>query len=224
MQVVVDESLGLPDDIVANAMIKKAKLKNDSSLTETVHKQSGGIIAKKLALPKRDKESEIEELLNQFEEILYVYDSFMVNESWLKRMRTWVYPNRKLYLLNGSINRAFTVYFLEKLKEKSFEELYYSNAHQSKKFTITNDLKYQSNYLLLKKIKQKQYHVFDSKNHVKIVSGKKMDLIEQFVKIPSEVYIASRRPIVDDNSTVKFFELKKHSLPVCSDQTDIFIP
>lgn len=228
MQVVVDESLGLPSEVVKGAIIKKAKLKNNASLPVVVQKETGGLIAKRLTLEKRTKELEMEEmtqLLEQHEEILYVYDAHVINEGWLRRLRTWVYPNRKLFLLDGSDNRAFTIYFLEKLKEKSLEELYRSSPHQNKKFTLTNDSKYQSNYLLLKKLKQKQYYLFENKRQVKIVSGKKQDLLEQFLSLPSrKIYIASRNPISHSNNTVKFYELQKHSLPVCSDQTDIYIP
>lgn len=228
MQVIVDESLGLPNEVLEEAVIRKAKLKNDSSLPEMVQKHKGGVIAKKLTVAKRNKESELEEmiqLLEQYEEILYVYDSFMLDEGLLKRIRTWAYPKRKLFLLNGAENRAFTIYFLEKLKEMLFEELYYSNHHPTKKFTITNDPKYQSGYLLLKRFKHKQFHVFDSRRQTKIVSGRKQDLLEQFIHLPSaEIYIASRKPIFPDHRSVKYFELQKHSLPVCSDWTDIFIP
>ncbi|MEQ2527468.1 hypothetical protein EKG37_01900 [Robertmurraya yapensis] len=228
MQIVVDESLGLPIEIVKDAIIKKARLKNDGSLSMIVQKETGGLIAKRLTLEKKSKELEFEEmmqLLEQHEEILYVYDAHVINEGWLKRLRTWVYPNQKLFLLDGSDNRAFTIYFLEKLKEKSLEELYRSSPHQNKKFTLTNDSKYQSNYLLLKKLKQKQYYLFESKRQIKIVSGKKQDLLEQFLSIPTrEIYIASRSPIEHSHNTVKFYELQKHSLPVCSDQTDIYIP
>lgn len=228
MQIIVDESLGLPNEVIDNAIIHKARLKNDSSLQEVVQKDNGGIIAKKLALLKRDKSSEIEELdhyLAEYEEILYVYDPFIHDEGWIKRIRTWAYPNRKLFLLDGVDNRAFTIYFLEKLKEKPFEDLYHSHAVQNKKYTLTNDPKYQSSYLVLKKLKHKQFHLFDGKNKTKVVSGKKKDLLEQFLNLPAnEIYIASRKPVLHSNNRVKFFELQRYSLPVSADRTDIFIP
>lgn len=228
MQIIIDESLGMPNEVIENAIIKKVELKDDSSLADIVEKDSGGIIAKKLSLKKSDQDSEMEGMIQSLEEygeILYIYDSFINNDAWLKRIRTWAYPEKKLYLFNGAENRAFTIYLLEQLKESTFEEWYHSSARHSRKFTITNDIKYQSNYLLLKKMKNKQYHLLDSKQQTKITSGKKKDLLEQFMSIPSkEIYIASRKKIMHNNNAIKFFELKNYSLPVCSDQTDIFIP
>lgn len=228
MQIIMDESLGLPEGVAPNALIKKARLKNDVPLQEIVQRKDSGIFAKKIALLKQNKEMEMEEMgqyLKEYGEILYVYDPFVNDEAWIKRLRTWAYPNQKLYLLNGAENRAFTIYFLEKLKEKPFEELYHSHALSNKKYTLTNDPRYQSSYLVLKNLKYKQFYLFDCINKIKIVSGKKKELLEQFLNFPAkEIYIASRKPLLPSNEAVKFYELQKYSLPVSADRTDIFIP
>jgi len=234
MKILVDQSLGLPDSCLEphGAVVRKTPLKKGESLEDVIEKGKGKVFTKSLSLIKKDLQSEIDEFHKYFhetEQLFYLYDSKVTDSRLIKRISNWNFPNRKLYLVDGSSNRAFAIHLLKELTNHPFEEVYrLSHLCTNQKFTISNDLKYQksANYLRLKEGKQKTYHLLKGTNHTKITSGQKLELIEKVLATlqGNTFIIASRGTMELPDTKTDFYRLKNEGLPISSDKVDIFIP
>ncbi|WP_102349118.1 hypothetical protein [Bacillus sp. Marseille-P3661] len=233
MKIIVDESLGLSEKSLLehDVLTRTPRIKKDLSLEDVIVNEQNRLLARKLDLVKGQRQHELEEIhsyLDQYGDLLYVYDPYLTDGGLLKRISNWSYPNRKLYLLDGSSNRAFTIFLLEKLRDHSFEDVYrICNRYDHLKFTITNDSKYKlpSHYLKLKTSKQKKYHLLKGALHQKIGSGPKSVLFENVLKnIPDgKIYVTARTVVPADNREFAFYKLDPVSLPISSDKIDIFV-
>lgn len=233
MKIIVDESLGISSELLksSEAYVRKTKVPSGGSLDEAIVEKKSKLI-KKLKLPAQELMSEYEELLDLFQEaeaIFYIYDAGITNSGIIKRISNWSYPDRKLFLLDGSRNRAFVIFVLAKLKAEPFEEVYQLiSRYENQKFTIINDLRYllPSKYLSVKESKAKKYHLLKGTEQFKVTSGSKDNLMEQLLEnIPSEkLIVASREPFKANTDRLEYHQLEKHSLPLSSDKVDIFIP
>lgn len=234
MKILVDETLGIPKQWLQShdVLIRHMRLKKEVTLEQAIEAGKGSFISRKLAVAKRDIQSEMDEIhsyLGEFGAMFYFYDSNVANEGFLKRISNWNFPNRKLYLIDGSSNRAFTMFLIKELQERSFEEVYELSSHyDQQKFTITNDLKYQvsSHYLQLKEGEKKQYHLLRGTHHTKMTSGQKMDLIGQILEhLPMEdILITARNSLGFIGKELNFYQLEEKSLPISSEKIDIFVP
>ena len=233
MKVFIDESLGIPKEWLKgqNVLIRKVRLKKDQTLEEAIEVGKKSFLNQNLSVRKSNIQTEMDEMLqhlHQEKAIFYFYDQHTTNSSFLKRISNWSFPNLKLYLIEGSNNRAFTMFLLKELQSKSFDDVYQlASTFDNQKLTITNDLKYYypSHYLNLKERNKKQFHLLKGSKQMKITSGNHLELIEKvFDAIPvKRVVMTSRKPIDFDRQGVVYYQLEEKSLPISSDKIDLFI-
>ncbi|MBT2638892.1 hypothetical protein [Bacillus sp. ISL-39] len=229
MHIVVDESLGIPKDITGSATIRISKLKKADSLHDYISSRKGGIFQRSLPLIKRTLQEEIEEvgaLLETHRSVLYIYDAFTTDSGIIKRLKNWYFPNEKLYILDGSENKALAVYLiLEQANLADAEEIAFTGNY--KRLTVVNNQKYRkpSNYLALKERKSKQYFLFEHTSEKPLVSGMKQGLLDEILKHnPSDMLIMASRTKLDfECQGASFYQLESTGLPVHSDVVDILI-
>lgn len=234
MKVVLDESLGIPKRILEeqNVFIRKTNLKKSPSLEAAIGEGRKGFFNQSLKLLKTNMEIEMDTFLEsaaQNQSIFYFYDPNVTNGNFLRKISNWNFPDRKLYLVDGANNRAFTLFLLKELQTRSFDEVYQlAGMYDAQKFTITNDLKYQipSHYLNVKERKQKQYYLLKGNKQTKITKGERLSLIEKVLEtIPvKKGVMTSRSGIQLEQQQVEFYQLEENSLPMSSEKIDIFIP
>ena len=129
MKVFIDESLGIPKEWLKdqNVLIRTMRLKKDQTLEEAIEVGKKSFLNQNLSVRKSNIQTEMDEMLqhlHQEKAIFYFYDQHTTNSSFLKRISNWSFPNLKLYLIEGSNNRAFTMFLLKELQSKSFDDVY----------------------------------------------------------------------------------------------------
>jgi hypothetical protein len=229
MHIVVDESLGIPMNLVGSATIRNPKLKKADSIHDYLTSGKGGMFQRSLPLIKRSLREELDEvgvILEQYRSVLYIYDSFTTDSGVIKRLKNWYFPNEKLYILDGSENRALAVYLMrEQHNLADAEDIVFTGNY--KRLTITNNQKYRkaSNYLALKERKFKQYFLFEHNGEKPIVSGSKQGLLDEIAKHnPANMMVmASRTKLDADYKGASFYQLEDTGLPIQSDVVDILI-
>ncbi|MCM3576021.1 hypothetical protein M3172_22900 [Mesobacillus subterraneus] len=229
MHIVVDESLGIPVNLVGSATIRNPKLKKAASINDYITSGKGGMFQRSLPLIKRTLQEELDEvgaILAQQRSVLYIYDSFTTDSGVIKRLKNWYFPNEKLYILDGSENKALAVYLiLEQANLADAEDIVLTGNY--KRLTITNNQKYRkaSNYLALNKRKFKQYFLFEHNGEKPIVSGSKQGLLDEIAKHnPANMMVmASRTKLDADYKGSSFYQLEGTGLPIQSDVVDILI-
>lgn len=229
MHIVVDESLGIPVNLVGSATIRNPKMKKADSINDYITSGKGGIFQRSLPLIKRSLQEELDvvgSILAQHRSVLYIYDAFITDSGVIKRLKNWYFPNEKLYILDGSENRALAVYLiLEQQNLADAEDIVLTGNY--KRLTITNNQKYRksSNYLALKERKFKQYFLFEHNGEKPIVSGSKQGLLDEIAKHnPANMMVmASRTKLDADYKGSSFYQLEGTGLPIQSDVVDILI-
>lgn len=230
MYIIVDESLGLPENVTRSAFIRVPKLKKDRALGEYLN---GSIktFSRKLPLVKRGLQDELEDMdqwLKEYKEVFYVYDSFITSKESINRLKNWYFPNHKLVTLDGSTNKSAAIYMLQQIQESEVENIRPSFI-PLQRFTITNHSNYHSpsNYLKVKRKEKKKnkYYLMDSYSKEILLSGAKEELIRKVQEMSQtkSIFITSRENLDIDLASVSFFQLEGNSLPLRFDNIDIFI-
>jgi hypothetical protein len=217
MHIVVDESLGLPKNLLSEIQIRPTSLKKDVSLSDAIAKGKKSWGLKKLQLNIAQTEELLEEVHGwamKDREVLYIYDEHTINADWVKRFQNWFYPNQQLYLVNGTVHRSLALLLLSNrnqipaLLEKSLTG-----------YVITSNSKYleESSYLKMKIKKPKKYYLI--KNKVIENSSTSIDeLLEEIMrKHPGERWvITSNNDFQAKEINGEHFKLEESALPVNS--------
>ncbi|MCK6208649.1 hypothetical protein KZX50_24840 [Bacillus infantis] len=230
MYIIVDESLGLPKELLKGVHIRKTQLKKDSSLEEAIEKGKSSIFGRKLPIKMRSRDQELEELsslMDENKEMLYIYDSYTTNKGTIKRIMNWKYPDKRLVGIDGSKNKAFAVYLLLIAGEGTLEEYFDAGRLNMRKLTIVNNKKYSDsgNYLILKEKKHKQYYLFNGQQDKAILSGDKKEMVEEIVRSSQagHMILASRAKLDVDAANAYIYQIENAGLPQSTDVVDIFI-
>ncbi|MGD6845176.1 hypothetical protein ACQCVH_21990 [Bacillus infantis] len=230
MYIIVDESLGLPKELLKGVHVRKTQLKKDSSLEEAIEKGKSGIFGRKLPIKMRSRDQELEELSSLMEEnkeMLYIYDSYTTHKGAIKRLMNWKYPDKRLVGIDGSNNKAFAVYLLLMAAEGTLEEYFDAGSLNFRKLTIVNNKKYSEsgNYLILKEKKHKQYYLFNGQQDKAILSGEKKEMVEEIVRSSQagHMILTSRAKLDVDASNAHFYQIEETGLPQSNDVVDILI-
>lgn len=229
MHIVVDESLGIPMILLGSATIRYPKLKKSDSLKNYMNSGKGGMFNRSLPLIKRTLQEELDyvgNLLETHRSVLYIYDSYTTDSGMIKRLKNWYFPNEKLYILDGSENKALAVYLVTQQDNLAdADEIVLTGNY--KRLTVANNPKYRktSSYLALKGRTSRQYFLFEHSSEKPIASASKQGLLDEIVKHnPSNVMIMASRTMLESvYKEADFYQLESTGLPVHSDVVDILI-
>lgn len=229
MKILLDESLGFTTKNFPEVLIKKITGKGGRSLEELLTKKSV-LLPKKFNSTRLEISEEMDQLreyMGESNELLYVYDPYVTKQDDVKRIRNWLYPNQKLYLVDGTKNRGYVFFLLSELQVHTYEDVMISLRGVRQYFRITTDLHSHSpsRYLLLKKPSAKMYYLIGSEGTKKAIKGSEEDLLTKVIEyFPTKsIYVASTKPVSITDTHVHTVTLSGISLPVQSETTDIFI-
>ncbi|MEK3988361.1 hypothetical protein [Robertmurraya sp. FSL R5-0851] len=229
MKILLDETLGFTTELFPEVLIKKITGKGGRSLEENLTKKRAFIPQKFNAISVNMDEGidQLRSYMNGSDELLYIYDPYVTNQGDIKRIRNWIYPNQKLFLVDGTKNRGYVFFLLTKLQESTYEDVMMSLRGVRQHFRITSDLHSHSpsRYLQLKNPSTKMYYLLGSEGTKKAIKGSKQELITKVIEyFPAEtIYMASSKPVSVKESHVHTITLSDISLPVQSETIDIFI-
>lgn len=229
MQVIVDESLGIPQDYLdPSVIIRKTKLKKDKTLTDYFSKEKQSFFYRTLPVLSRTQEEELEEAgewFSKHKEILYIYDSFTTDTGVLKRLKNWNFPNNRLITVDGANNRAYVIHLLKSKNER--EELLTLIFMDTQTFTISSypNYKKKSKYFKLVRKINKYFYLIDHSSNELIAKGTKEELMDKIDQLyPSKIsIIASPRYLNIEKRDSEIYKINEHSLPYSSDNIDILI-
>ncbi|WP_391560803.1 hypothetical protein [Robertmurraya sp.] len=229
MKILLDETLGFTTGEFPEVLIKKITVKGGRSLEEMLTKKRA-FLPPTLTSNNLEISEEIDQLrsyMSGSDELLYIYDPYVTNQGDIKRIRNWLYPNQKLFLVDGTKNRGYVFFLLTKLQESTYEDVMMSLRGVRQHFRITTDLHSHSpsRYLQLKKPSNKMYYLLGSEGTKKAIKGNKQELITKVIEyFPADpIYVASSKPVSVKESNVHTITLSGISLPVQSETIDIFI-
>lgn len=229
MKILLDESLGFTTGEFPEVLIKKITVKGGRTLEEMLTKKRA-FLPPKLTSTNLEISEEIDQVrsyMNGTNELLYIYDPYVTNQGDIKRIRNWLYPNQKLFLVDGTKNRGYVFFLLTVLKENTYEDVMMSLRGVRQHFRITTDLHSHSpsRYLQLKKPSTKMYYLLGSEGTKKAIKGSKQELITKVIEyFPNEsIFVASTKSLSVKDSNVHTLKLSGISLPVQSETIDIFI-
>ncbi|QWC23097.1 hypothetical protein KJK41_01550 [Bacillus haikouensis] len=217
MHIVVDESLGLPKNLLSDLQIRPTSLKKDASLSDAVAKGKKSWGLKKIPITYGSTEELLEEVHGwamKDREVLYIYDEHTINADWVKRFQNWFYPNQQLYLVNGTVHRSLSLHLLS---NRSRIPALLEKGQMG--YIITSNSKYleERSYLKMGIKKPKKYYLI--KNRVMENSASSIDeLVEEVMrKHPGERWVVTSN---DDFQAKEIngehFKLEESALPMNS--------
>ncbi|MCA1056995.1 hypothetical protein LCM10_18690 [Rossellomorea aquimaris] len=217
MYIVVDESLGLPKNLLTEVQIRPTSLKKDISLSDAIAKAKKGWGMRKLPLAIGSTEELLEEVHGwamKDHEVLYIYDEHTINAEWVKRFQNWFYPNQHLYLVNGTVHRGLALHLLS--NRNQIPALLESGQTG---YVITSNSKYLEErfYLKMGTKKPKKYYLI--KNRVMENSASSIgELVEEIMrKHPGERWlVTSNHDFQANEINGEYFKLEESAFPINS--------
>ncbi|UTE77981.1 hypothetical protein [Rossellomorea sp. KS-H15a] len=217
MFIVVDESLGLPKNLLTEVHIRPTTLKKGISLSYALEKGKKSWGFGKLPLTMTTTDEMLEEVYGwsmQDREVLYIYDEHTTPAAWVKRLQNWFYPNQHIYLVNGSVNRGLALHLLSNRPE--IPSLLEGTRTE---YVITSSSKYLDGrtYLKMGKKKPKKYYLI--KNRVIESTASTVDeLVEDIMRKHSSQnwIITSNGEFNQKELKGEYFQLEEDALPISS--------
>ncbi|SDH74636.1 hypothetical protein SAMN05192534_110111 [Alteribacillus persepolensis] len=129
MLIVLDETIGFSSSPFLAGhdtpyVIKPAKTKKQNqTFDEYIHTQSSAVLPKTLRLGSYSMESEIEFFSNIFQRyatagpMIYFYDPAYTDHPVIRRVQNVFQPDKKLYPLPAALNRAETLFIINRLAD-----------------------------------------------------------------------------------------------------------
>jgi hypothetical protein len=217
MYIVVDESLGLPKNLLTEVHTRPTSLKKDISLSDALEKGKKSWGFRKLPLTYWATEDLLEEVYGwslRDREVLYIYDEYTTDAGWLRRLQNWFYPNKHLYLVNGTVHRGMALHVLS-----NRQQIPYLLENTLTGYVITSNSKYleERSYLKMGKKKPKKYYLIRNK-----VMENSAASIEELVdgimrKHPLQKWvITSNGDFTSKELNGEYFQLEESALPINS--------